>query len=364
MSFLEAFYDEMRKLALNKETCDDEPQMARSSRAIPPFKDEKDRIGATDPPLSVVQARRMAEGIVKTPKKAEILKTAEDGIIMDLLSKLLEKKPKPEAQARQAGEKVAGEMAYPQFLSEKLEAERKKRIAKAPKIRPGPYPSLDATVAPHPASTNPHGPVPKPAPAPVPLSERSIKTGMTIEAVAREYAGRIRQAALADKKKLVQTGAITESGGAAMASACAGGKSASVVAGLREKLAEMVKEAPFKSKAQRRKFYALKAQGEMDQKTIDEWEKETPSKIPERLPKKSKTAGIFDRLFRRNKPSQLPAAQAAPILNQLEHPKKEEGAAAPEAEGRKGMFRKIMVFGDDIVLGGLKLLKKEPPIPG
>ena len=39
---------------------------------------------------------------------------------------------------------------------------------------------------------------------------------------------------------------------------------------------------PFQSKAQRRKFYALKARGEMDQKTIDEWEEETPDNIPER----------------------------------------------------------------------------------
>jgi len=43
---------------------------------------------------------------------------------------------------------------------------------------------------------------------------------------------------------------------------------------------------PFKSKAQRRKFYALKSKGDMDQKTIDEWEDETPKKIPERVPAK------------------------------------------------------------------------------
>lgn len=39
---------------------------------------------------------------------------------------------------------------------------------------------------------------------------------------------------------------------------------------------------PFKSKAQRRKFYALKSKGKMSQKTIDEWESETPSKLPEK----------------------------------------------------------------------------------
>jgi len=40
---------------------------------------------------------------------------------------------------------------------------------------------------------------------------------------------------------------------------------------------------PFKSQAQRRKFYALKAKGQMDQKTIDEWNKDTPKDIPEKL---------------------------------------------------------------------------------
>ena len=40
---------------------------------------------------------------------------------------------------------------------------------------------------------------------------------------------------------------------------------------------------PFQSKSQRRLFYAKKARGEMDQKTIDEWESDTPPGIPERV---------------------------------------------------------------------------------
>lgn len=44
---------------------------------------------------------------------------------------------------------------------------------------------------------------------------------------------------------------------------------------------------PFKSNAQRRKFYALKSQGKMTQKTIDEWEQDTPKNLPERLKKKA-----------------------------------------------------------------------------
>jgi len=51
---------------------------------------------------------------------------------------------------------------------------------------------------------------------------------------------------------------------------------------------------PFKSKAQRRKFYALKAEGKMDQKTIDEWESKTPKNIPE---KKKKKASLTERAF-------------------------------------------------------------------
>lgn len=42
---------------------------------------------------------------------------------------------------------------------------------------------------------------------------------------------------------------------------------------------------PFVSKSQRRKFYALKNEGKMDQATIDEWEKDTPQSIPERIGK-------------------------------------------------------------------------------
>ena len=43
---------------------------------------------------------------------------------------------------------------------------------------------------------------------------------------------------------------------------------------------------PFKSEAQRRKFYALKAKGKMSQETIDEWEEETPKNIPKKKKKK------------------------------------------------------------------------------
>lgn len=40
---------------------------------------------------------------------------------------------------------------------------------------------------------------------------------------------------------------------------------------------------PFRSEAQRKKFAALVAEGKMSQETFDEWSKETPAKIPERL---------------------------------------------------------------------------------
>jgi hypothetical protein len=39
----------------------------------------------------------------------------------------------------------------------------------------------------------------------------------------------------------------------------------------------------FKSEAQRAKFYALKEQGKVSQKTIDEFESKTPKNIPDRV---------------------------------------------------------------------------------
>lgn len=48
------------------------------------------------------------------------------------------------------------------------------------------------------------------------------------------------------------------------------------------------KDAAFKSKAQRAKFHVLMSQGKMSQATIDEWEKATPSNIPERIGLKNK----------------------------------------------------------------------------
>lgn len=46
---------------------------------------------------------------------------------------------------------------------------------------------------------------------------------------------------------------------------------------------------PFKSNAQRRKFGEMVKKGQISQKTFDEWNNETPKKIPERV--KSKKQG-------------------------------------------------------------------------
>lgn len=40
---------------------------------------------------------------------------------------------------------------------------------------------------------------------------------------------------------------------------------------------------PFKSEAQRRKFAQMVKDGKMSQATFDEWNKETPDKIPEKV---------------------------------------------------------------------------------
>lgn len=44
---------------------------------------------------------------------------------------------------------------------------------------------------------------------------------------------------------------------------------------------------PFKSEAQKRKFASLVSQGKMSQATYNEWEKETPNKLPERVGEKT-----------------------------------------------------------------------------
>jgi len=44
---------------------------------------------------------------------------------------------------------------------------------------------------------------------------------------------------------------------------------------------------PFKSKSQRRKFYAMMNKGEISKKTVDEWETATKGKkLPEKVKKK------------------------------------------------------------------------------
>lgn len=58
------------------------------------------------------------------------------------------------------------------------------------------------------------------------------------------------------------------------------------------KTAELDKEAPFKSEAQRRKFYAMAGRGEISKATLKEWEDATPDKkLPERVEKKAGVLG-------------------------------------------------------------------------
>lgn len=55
------------------------------------------------------------------------------------------------------------------------------------------------------------------------------------------------------------------------------------------KMAAIEKEAPFKSKAQRRKFYAMASRGEISKAKVKKWEAETPKgkKLPERIHRKA-----------------------------------------------------------------------------
>jgi hypothetical protein len=53
------------------------------------------------------------------------------------------------------------------------------------------------------------------------------------------------------------------------------------------KMSAIEKEAPFKSEAQRRKFYAMESRGEISKKEVRKWERETSDgKLPERIHKK------------------------------------------------------------------------------
>jgi hypothetical protein len=58
---------------------------------------------------------------------------------------------------------------------------------------------------------------------------------------------------------------------------------------------------PFKSQAQRRKFYAMKARGEISPKVVEEFEKATPKgkKLPERIKPKGMSKAAFIKGFRK-----------------------------------------------------------------
>jgi|GEM_PF-3581878 len=51
--------------------------------------------------------------------------------------------------------------------------------------------------------------------------------------------------------------------------------------------------SPFKSKAQRRKFYAMAERGEISKKEVEEWEEATGNrKLPERVNNKKKKSKL------------------------------------------------------------------------
>lgn len=57
---------------------------------------------------------------------------------------------------------------------------------------------------------------------------------------------------------------------------------------------------PFKSQAQRRKFYALEKEGKMSKETVDKWESETgKAKLPEKAPKRPQSLLVSERRPRR-----------------------------------------------------------------
>jgi hypothetical protein len=116
------------------------------------------------------------------------------------------------------------------------------------------------------------------------------------------------------------------------------------------KKAEMIKEAPFKSEAQRRKFYALKSKGKMDQKTIDEWESETPANIPERVKKTAddktalEKATILSAIFNRAFKGKVMQKNVGSMANRFLQTAKSMGSE-PTREGLRGMIQQVRTTG-------------------
>lgn len=53
---------------------------------------------------------------------------------------------------------------------------------------------------------------------------------------------------------------------------------------------------PFKSEAQKRKFEQLVREGKMSQSTLDEWNKNSSTKLPERVNPKPKKINTVEKL--------------------------------------------------------------------
>jgi hypothetical protein len=59
---------------------------------------------------------------------------------------------------------------------------------------------------------------------------------------------------------------------------------------------------PFKSEAQRKKFAEMVEQGKMDQSTFDEWNKDSPEILPDRVTPEPKKGPQFVKIIRPIKP--------------------------------------------------------------
>ena len=82
---------------------------------------------------------------------------------------------------------------------------------------------------------------------------------------------------------------------------------------------------PFKSNAQRRKFYAMKSKGEISNKTLKEWEGATKGKLPERVKMGHVLEGFIEEM---NKTAQRPGPRPGLGLGQ---------GGGPVARPRTGM---------------------------
>lgn len=114
---------------------------------------------------------------------------------------------------------------------------------------------------------------------------------------------------------------------------------------------------PFKSEAQRRKFYAMKARGQISSHTVKKWEAHTPKgkRLPERLHKKAEAGMDFTSAFidelRKLSATYQPAAERISPPSREERKEPEYKSSVQQAWSQRQGRRKAqgMMLGGGVV---------------